>query len=69
MDQTQEEEYKRTISDLKDVVRSKDQTISELEKRLKEMDIRSMSIPNDGREHDIGATQDINTRSGIHFLK
>ena len=51
MDRVQEEEYKRMyleklseMSDLRDVVRSKDQTIAELQNRLKEMDIRSGKV-------------------------
>ena len=68
MDQTQEEEYKRKISDLEDVVRQNSVTIAELEKRLKEMEIRSMSTSKDGQGHEMGVPQEINTRSGIHFL-
>ena len=51
MDRVQEEDYKRMyleklseMSDLRDVVRSKDQTIAELQNRLKEMDIRSGTV-------------------------
>ena len=68
MDQTQEEEYKRKISDLEDVVRKKSNRIEELENKLKEMDIRSMSTSKDIRGHEMGVLQEINTRSGIHFF-
>lgn len=63
MDQTQEEEYKRKISDLEDVVRQKSNKIAELENRLKETDIRSMSTSKDIRGHEMGVSQEINTRS------
>ena len=68
MDQTQEEEYKRKISDLEDVVRQKSNRIEELENKLKEMDIRSMSTSKDIPVHEMGVPQEINARSGIHFL-
>ena len=67
MDQTQEEEYKRKISDLEDVVRQNSVTIAGLENRLKEMEIRSMSTSKDIRGHEMGVLQEVNTRSGIHF--
>ena len=68
MDQTQEEEYKRKISDLEDVVRKKSNRIEELENKLKEMETRSMSTSKDIPVHEMGVPQEINARSGIHFL-
>jgi len=61
------EEYKRKISDLEDVVRQKSNRIEELENKLKEMDIRSMSTSKDIPVHEMGVPQEINARSE-HYM-